>query len=159
MIEADSGGNSVPKSSIFKNVRRRLSVAGVAIALAVGGGFLVAAPANAAPVYSCNDGDACLWRLDSFRGYYGTGGQLDNLRFANCIDNLAWYGYDNTVSSVVNNGRTDSLYIYRDAYKGGGTPLWMARGATKATMGAWDNVASSVYFSSRLSSSGTSTCR
>lgn len=147
------------RKSIFSRIRRGVVMAGVAVGLAVGGSVAVAVPANAATLYSCADGDACLWRIDNFRGYYGTGGQLDNLRFANCIDNLAWYGYDNTVSSVVNNGRTDSLYIYRDPYKGGGTPLWMARGTAKATMGAWDNVASSVYFSSRLSSSGSSTCR
>ncbi|WP_423794693.1 peptidase inhibitor family I36 protein [Microbacterium paraoxydans] len=146
-------------SGVFARVRRGVAVAGLAVGLAVGASVAIAGPASAAPLYSCADGDACLWRLDSFRGYVGTGGQLDNLRFANCIDNLAWYGYDNTVSSVVNNGRTDSLYIYRDAYKGGGAPLWMARGTAKATMGAWDNIASSVYFSSRLSSSGSSTCR
>lgn len=128
-------------------------------ALALAGGAVTAAPAQAAPLYSCNDGDTCLWKLDYFKGFYGTGGQLHYLRFANCIDNLAWYGYDNDVSSVVNNGRTDSLYIYRDPYKGGGAPLWMAKGTAMGTMGAWDNVASSAYFSSRLSSSGTSTCR
>jgi Peptidase inhibitor family I36 len=101
------------------NFKRSISAAAVVVGLA-GAGLLMAAPANAA-ASDCPSGAACAWITSDFNG--------TELGFQSFIANYGTYGYNDSISSVYNNGNQETVRFYKDAsYKGASFALAIKTG-------------------------------
>ena len=139
-----------------KNMVNKLGALGAVVALSLGGLIVGAAPAQAAAPSDCRLGDTCL-----YSGYNFTNDAFQNpgkINFSRCIDRLANYFHNNVDSSVYNNGRSENSYLYDGEYATGGTPKLVLRGQGIGDLGAWNDRASSAYFSSQIANKGTAWC-
>lgn len=129
-----------------------------AVALAMGTILGAAAPASAAAPSSCGAGSACVWSGYNYAVDWGT--LPGSLGWEWCVDDFRdYFSINNKASSVYNNGNIETTYLYQYPNKQGAR-ISILRGSGYTDLGkvSFNDKASSSYFTSGLSLTGTARC-
>lgn len=141
----------------FSSLRRRVAVAGAAVVLALAASTVAAGPASAAAPNGCPRGSTCLYSGYDYGNDWVQNGST--LPFQYCIDKLSRYRYENVVSSVYNNGRTDRVQLFERENKSGRViAVDRDSGLNNLNDRAFNDIMSSAYFQSQLSYSRSVRC-
>lgn len=144
---------SIEKTSRFKKVA--VSAAAILVAAAA---TLSSAASASASLSECSSGSTCVWSGPNYATDWGTVGGFIN--FTWCIDDLGdYWSINNKTTSVFNQGRTETSYLY-DGVNKTGSRITILRGTGKTDLNSvgFNDRASSGYFDSGLTKVGTATC-
>lgn len=151
------GENMTRKSSRERSQSTKLFVGAAAIIMAATATLSTAAPASAS-LSECGSGRTCVWSGANYATDWGTIGGF--IGFEWCVDKFANHtNINNKTTSVYNNGRTETAYLYDGANKSGSRVV-ILRGTRKANLSTigFNDRASSGYFTSGLSLVGSARC-
>lgn len=121
------------------SIRQKIAVVTIAVATAIGGSMVAAAPA-AAGTSECDSGNFCSWNNGDYNGYQG--GWSGNL--------TSWpSGIRNAATSLYNNGNLCGIRFF-DEINSGGYYGDLARKTTYAQLAQWWIVWPAVNFDNRI---------